>query len=81
MWCLVIFSEIFFLKSQKRGGIASVNYLKVKNEVTYWKTIIPDRNQIHAALKFFLLTSYIASLRCNSLLLSTGPGCKVWRKE
>ena len=49
--------EIFFLKSQKGGGIASVNYLKVKNEVTFWMTFIPDRNQIHAALKFLLLSS------------------------
>ena len=57
MWCLVIFSEIFFLKSQKRGGIASVNYLIVKNEVTYWKTIIPDMNQIRAAPNFLLLSS------------------------
>ena len=73
--------KIFIFKSQKGGGITSVNYLKVKNEVTYWKTIIPDRNQIHAALKFFVLTSYIASLRCNNLLQTTGPGCKVWKKE
>ena len=39
------------------GGIASVNYLKVKKDVTYWKTIIPDRNQIHAAPSFLLLSS------------------------
>ena len=57
MWCLVTFDEIFFLTSQKGGGIASVNYLKVKNDVTYWNTIIPDRNQIHAAPNFLLLSS------------------------
>ena len=28
-------STTFFLTSQKGGGIASVNYLKVKNDVTY----------------------------------------------
>ena len=28
-------NEIFFLTSQKYGGIASVNYLKEKNDVTY----------------------------------------------
>ena len=28
-------NEIFFLTSQKGGGIASANYLKVKNDVTY----------------------------------------------
>ena len=57
MWCLVTFSEILFLKSEKGGGIASVNYLKVKNEVTYWKTIIPDRNKIHTAPNFLFLSS------------------------
>ena len=39
MWCLVTFNEILFLSSQKGGGIPGVDYLKVKNEVTYWKTI------------------------------------------
>ena len=57
MWCLVTFNEIFFLKSQKDDGIASLNYLKMKNEVTYWTTIIPDRNQIHAAPNFLLLSN------------------------
>ena len=57
MWCLVTYNEIFFLKSQKSGGIASVIYWEVKNEVTYWKTIIPDRNQIHAASNSLLLSS------------------------
>ena len=47
----------FFLHHKKGGGIASVNYLKVKNDVTYWKTIIPDKNQIHAAPNFLLLNS------------------------
>ena len=57
MWCFVTFNKIFFLTSQKGGGIASVNYLKMKNDVTYWNTIIPDKNQIHAALNFLLLRS------------------------
>ena len=57
MWCLVTFNEIFFLKSQKDGGIASLNYLKMKNEVTYWTAIIPDRNQIHTAPNFLLLSN------------------------
>ena len=36
MWCLFTFNEIFFLTSQKHcGGIVSVNYLKVKKDVTY----------------------------------------------
>ena len=33
--CDVTLNEIFFLTSQKGSGIASVNYLKVKNDVTY----------------------------------------------
>ena len=57
MWCLVTCNEIFFLKSQKSGVLASVIYWEVKNEVTYWKTIIPDRNQIHAASNSLLLSS------------------------
>ena len=57
MWCHDTFNEIFFLKSQNGGCIASVNYLTVKNKVTYWKTIIPDRNQIHVAPNFLLLSS------------------------
>ena len=57
MWCLVTFNKIFFLTSQNGGDIASVNYLKVKNDVTYWNTIIPDRNQIHAPPNFLLLSS------------------------
>ena len=28
-------NKIFFLTSQKGGGIASVDYLKVKNDLTY----------------------------------------------
>ena len=38
MCCLFTFNEIFLLISQKGGGTASVNYLKGKNDVTYWKT-------------------------------------------
>ena len=48
---------IFFLTSKKGGGITSVNYLKMKNDVTYWNTIFPDRNQIHAAPNFLFLSS------------------------
>ena len=59
MWCLVTFNEIFFLSSQKGGGIARVNYLKVKNDVTHWKTIIPDKSQILPAPNFLL---YVARL-------------------
>ena len=40
--CDVSSNEIFFLISQKGGGIASANYPKVKDDV-------PDKNQIHAA--------------------------------
>ena len=59
MWCLVTFNEIFFLSSQKGDGIARVNYLKVKNDVTHWKTIIPDKSQILPAPNFLL---YVARL-------------------
>ena len=55
--CNVLSNKILFLTSQKGGGIASVNNLKVKNDVTCWNTIIPDRNQIHALRNFLLLTS------------------------
>ena len=48
--CDVSSNEIFFLTSQKGGGIVSVNYLKVENDV-------PDRNQIHAAPNFSFLSS------------------------
>ena len=48
--------EIFFLKSQKGVGIASVNNLKVKDDINYWDTIIPDRNQIHVLWNFLLLS-------------------------
>ena len=44
-------NEIFFLTSQKGGGIARKNYLKVKNDVTYWITIVSDRNQIQIVFK------------------------------
>ena len=50
-------NEIFFFTSQKGDGIASANYLKVKNDVTYWITIVSDRNQIHAAPNFLFLSS------------------------
>ena len=33
--CDVLSNEIFFLTSQKGGGIACVNYLKEKNDITY----------------------------------------------
>ena len=33
--CDVLLNEIFFFSSQKGGGIASVNYLNVKSDVTY----------------------------------------------
>ena len=52
----------------KRDDIAAVDYLKVKNDVTHWKTIIFDSWQIHAAPSFLLLSSYIVSLRYNNLL-------------
>ena len=68
-------------KSQKRGGTASVNYLKVKNGVAYWKMIIPDRKQIHAAPNVLLLGSQIASLCRNNLLHTTAPGYKGWRNK
>ena len=54
---------IFFLTSQKGGGIASVDYLKMKNDATYWNTIFQigkscfNRNQIHAAPNFLFLSS------------------------
>ena len=57
VWCLVTFNEIFFLSLQKGGGIACVNYLKVKNNVTHSKTIISDKSQIHAGPNFLLLSS------------------------
>ena len=47
--CDVSSNEIFFLTSQKGSGIASVNYLKMKNDVIHWNTTVSDRNQIHAA--------------------------------
>ena len=71
MRCLVTLNKIFFLTSQKGGG----------NWCLYWKTIIPDRNQIHAAPNFLLLSSYIGSLRRINLLHITTPGYKGWRKE
>ena len=57
MWCVVTSKEIFVLSSQNSGGIAVVNYLKVKNDVTHWKKIIPDKSQIHAVSNFLLLSS------------------------
>ena len=55
--CDVLSHENFFLTSQKGGGIASVNYLKVKSDVTFWITIVSDRNQIHAASNFLFLNN------------------------
>ena len=81
MWYLVTFNEIFFLTSQKGGGTAGVNHLKVKNDVTYWKTVFPVMSQIHAAPDFLLLSRDIASLRRNNLLLTTTPGYKGWQTE
>ena len=49
--------NVFFLTSRKGYGIASVSYLKVKHDVTYWNTIVPDRNEIHALWNFLLLSS------------------------
>ena len=77
----VLSNEIFFLITEKVGGIASVNYLKVKNDVTYRNTIVPDRNQFHAAPNVLFSGSYIASLCQNNLLHTTAPGYKGWRKE
>ena len=74
-------NEIFFLTSQKGGGNAKANYLKVENDVTYWITIVSDWNQNHAAPNFMVLSSYIASLRRSNLLHTTAWGYKGWRKE
>ena len=49
--------QMFFLLSQKGGAITGVNYLKVKNDVTCRKAIIPDKSQIHAAANLLLLSS------------------------
>ena len=57
MWCLVTFNKIFFLSQQKGGGIACVNYLKVKNDVTHSKAIISGKIQIHVGPNFLLLSS------------------------
>ena len=57
--CLVTSNKIFSLTSQKGDIIAGVDYLKVRNEVVHCKTIISDRNQIHAAQSFSLLSSWI----------------------
>ena len=81
MWCLVTFNEIFFFSLQKGGGTACVNYLKVKNDVTHWKTIISDKSQIHAAPNFLLLSTQIVILPRNNLLHTTATGYKKRRKE
>ena len=57
VWCLVTFSGTFFLTSQKGDDIVAVDYLKVKNDVTHWKTIIFDSWQVHAAPSFLLVSS------------------------
>ena len=71
MWCLITFNEIFFFSLEKGDGIACVNYLKVKNDVTHWKVIISDKSQIHVTPNFLLLSSQIvilpATYYCNRL--------------
>ena len=49
--------KLFSLYYKKCYGTAGVDYLKLKNDVTYWKTVIPDGNQFHAAPNFLLLSS------------------------
>ena len=61
--CDVLSNEISFLTPQRGGGIARVNYLKVKNDVTYRNTIFSDKNQIHTLRNFCF---YVAD--CNSAL-------------
>ena len=57
----VLSNESFFFASQKGGklfkSIASVNYLKVKNDISYWNMIVPDRNQIHGTPNFSFSSS------------------------
>ena len=69
MWCLTIFKEIFFFTLLFL--IVGVDYLKMKNNVTHWKKIIPDRSQIHVAPNFCLqvakLQIYVAII-CYTLL-------------
>ena len=69
MWCLIIFKELFFFTSLFL--IVGVDYLKMKNNVTHWKKIIPDRSQIHVAPNFCLqvakLQIYVAII-CYTLL-------------
>ena len=72
---------MFSLSSQKGGNIAGVNYLKMKNDVTRSKAIIPDKSQIQATSDFFLSSSLIVILPPNNLLHTTSPVCKEWRKE
>ena len=62
--CDVLSNIIFFLTSQKGRSIASVNYLKVKNDV-------PDRNQIQTAPNFLFLSSYPANIRLDEDVLKT----------
>ena len=81
MWCLVTFNKILFFTLQKGGGIACVNYLKVKYDVTHWKAIISDKNQIHAAPNFLLLGSYTVIVPRNNLLHTAAPGYKERRKQ
>ena len=70
------FQRNFLLYITESGGIASVNDLKLKNDATYWKTVIPDKNQIHADPNFLILNSYIASLCYNNLLCINAPNYK-----
>ena len=46
MWYFVTFNKIFIISWKKGGSIACVNYLKLKHDVTQWKMIMPDKNQI-----------------------------------
>ena len=46
MSSLLTFNKISFLTSQKGDCIAGVAYLKVKNHVTCWKTIIPEKSTL-----------------------------------
>ena len=68
----------FLPSSQKGDSIAGEDYLNVKNDVIHCKTIISDRSQIHAALKFLPLSNWIAScvtiIYCALLRRAAGDG-------
>ena len=85
MWCLVISNKIFSLPSQKGDNITGADYLNVNKDVIHCKTIISDRNQIHAAPNFMLLSSKIASyvtINCYTLLhqATRGEGKNSFRR-